>query len=75
MFTLLDLKTYFSEVIFLKTGSPCLGRLHLDDGGILDSGCDLSDAAHRRAINVHLLETGEEAPLETQRESVKSLSS
>lgn len=75
MFTLLDLKTYFSEVICLKTLFPCLGSLHIDDGGILDSGCDLSDAAHRHAIAVHFLETGEEAPLETQRESVKSLSS
>jgi len=70
-------KSFFQEAIFLKALSPCLGSLHIDDDGILDSGCDLSDAAHRHAITVHFLETGEEAPLdrETQRESVKSLSS
>ena len=58
MLTLLDFKTYFCEVIFLKSLSPCLGSLHIDAGGILDSGCDYPHAAHSHAIAVQFLETG-----------------
>ena len=55
--------------------APGLASLYLRHAPILRPGYDLSVCAHRTAIDIEFLETGEEAPLETRRESFKSLKS